>query len=211
MILLGINCGFGNNDCATLPLSAPNLDGGWVEFPRPKTGIARRCPLWPETADALRAAITARPEPKDVTAVALVFVIRFGRSWLADGTVVAHEAGKLFRRLGLSRPRVGFYALRHTFRTVADATRDPNAIRLIMGHTDDAIDDTYTHGIDDSRLRAVADHVRDWLFGIPDGETAPHSGDRSAPAESEDDAAGSHAVEPLPHAGARPVLRLYAG
>jgi integrase len=211
MILLGVNCGFGNNDCATLPLSALDLDGGWVEFPRPKTGIARRCPLWPESADALRAAIAARPEPKDDTAAGQVFVTRFGRSWSADGTAVAHEVGKLLRRLGLSRPRVGFYALRHTFRTVADATRDPNAIRLIMGHTDDAIDDAYTHGIDDTRLRAVADHVRDWLFGSPDGTAATPPGDTSTPANPEEDADGTQGGEPVPQTSARPVLRLYAG
>ena len=45
----GVNCGFGNGDCASLPLSAVNLDAGWIDFPRPKTGINRRCPLWPET------------------------------------------------------------------------------------------------------------------------------------------------------------------
>src|SRR5262249_32579340 len=49
MILLGINCGFGNHDCATLPRSALDLDAGFIDFPRPKTGISRRCPLWPET------------------------------------------------------------------------------------------------------------------------------------------------------------------
>jgi len=49
MVLLGLNAGFGNHDIATLPLSALDLDGGWVDFPRPKTGIARRCPLWLET------------------------------------------------------------------------------------------------------------------------------------------------------------------
>ena len=47
MILLGINCGFGNGDCGHLPLSAVDLDGGWIDYPRPKTGIARRCKLWP--------------------------------------------------------------------------------------------------------------------------------------------------------------------
>ena len=37
MFLLGINCGFGNADCGTLPLSALDLDGCWINFPRPKT------------------------------------------------------------------------------------------------------------------------------------------------------------------------------
>ncbi len=64
MILLGVNCGFGNADCGLLPLSALDLDGGWVNFPRPKTGIQRRCPLWPETVRALREALDTRPQPK---------------------------------------------------------------------------------------------------------------------------------------------------
>ncbi len=54
MILLGVNCGFGNMDCAELQLSAANLETGWIDFPRPKTGIGRRCPLWPETVDAIQ-------------------------------------------------------------------------------------------------------------------------------------------------------------
>ena len=45
MILLGVNCGFNNKDCADLPLKALDLDGGWINFPRPKTGIPRRCPF----------------------------------------------------------------------------------------------------------------------------------------------------------------------
>src|SRR5262245_27142704 len=65
MILLGANCGFGNMDCAALTHTGLNLDGGWIDFPRPKTGIARRCPLWPETVAAIRGAIEARPKPAD--------------------------------------------------------------------------------------------------------------------------------------------------
>src|SRR5262249_3130937 len=64
MILLGINCGFGNSDCGNLPLSAVNLDAGWIDYPRPKTGIPRRCALWPETVEAIRDALAARPAPK---------------------------------------------------------------------------------------------------------------------------------------------------
>jgi len=52
MILLGVNCGFGNHDVATLPREAIDLDGGWVNYPRPKTEVDRRCPLWPETVGA---------------------------------------------------------------------------------------------------------------------------------------------------------------
>lgn len=35
MILLGVNCGFGNTDCANLPQSAIDFESSWIEFPRP--------------------------------------------------------------------------------------------------------------------------------------------------------------------------------
>ena len=53
MILLGINCAFGNTDVATLPRSRVNLERGWHDFERVKTAVDRRCPLWPETLRAL--------------------------------------------------------------------------------------------------------------------------------------------------------------
>ena len=43
--------------------------------------------------------------------------------------------------------------------------KDPNAIRLVVGHTDERIDDHYTHGSADDGFQSVADHVRRWLFG----------------------------------------------
>ena len=39
MILLATNCGFGNNDCGTLPKSALDLEAGWVDYLRPKTAV----------------------------------------------------------------------------------------------------------------------------------------------------------------------------
>src|SRR5260370_40324515 len=78
MILLGINCGFANADCGTLPLAAVDLDGGWLTFPRPKTGINRRCPLCPETVQALREALANRPKPKDAARAGLFFITKYG-------------------------------------------------------------------------------------------------------------------------------------
>lgn len=166
-VLLGINCGFGNADCGTLPLTAPDLELGWVEFPRPKTGIERRCPLWPETVTALREAIAERPTPKAEAATGAVFVTKYGNPWASEGsaTAVSHEFGKLLWQVQIERWGVGFNTLWNTFRTVADATTDANAIRTIMGHTDDAIDANYTHGVGDEWLRAVTDCVREWVFG----------------------------------------------
>ncbi len=66
MVLLGINCGFGQSDCSNLPTSAVSLKAGWIDFPRPKTEVERKCPLWPETVDALRGAMADRPKPKTI-------------------------------------------------------------------------------------------------------------------------------------------------
>ena len=64
MILLGINCGLGNSDVANLPTKAVDLKRAWLDFPRPKTGTPRRCPLWQETIAAIRDALDQRPKPK---------------------------------------------------------------------------------------------------------------------------------------------------
>jgi integrase len=179
MVLLGVNCGFGNADCGNLPLSAVDLDGGWIDFPRPKTGLPRRCPLWPETVAALRNVIARRPRPKKEEHAGLVFITRCGDAWAKDkGTAenpVADLMAKLLRRLGIDgRKGVGFYGLRHTFRTVADEAKDQPAADYIMGHEVPHMSSIYRETISDARLKAVADHVRAWLFagkgaGVPPG------------------------------------------
>ncbi len=78
MILLGINCGFGQSDLASLPLSALNLDEGWVDYPRPKTGVEQRCPLWRETIQAVSDAAPNRPTPKDAADSGLLFLTKYG-------------------------------------------------------------------------------------------------------------------------------------
>src|SRR5262245_20088602 len=76
MILLGINGGFGNADCGHLPLAAVDLNAGMIDFPRPKTGIPRRCPLWAEAVQAIREALANRPDPKKEEHAGLVFITK---------------------------------------------------------------------------------------------------------------------------------------
>jgi integrase len=241
MSLLAINCGFGNTDCSSLPLSALDLDAGWIDFPRPKTGIPRRCPLWPETVSALREALAMRPAAKNQADAGLVFLSQRGTPLvrIREGTPpndetepnkakavnrtdgVAVQFSSLLKRLALHRNGVGFYTLRHVFRTVADAARDPVAIDLIMGHADPSMGGHYRERIDDSRLKAVTDHVHAWLFTeTPDDgptDTAPKVGDQSVPCEPEatesesEEAQESLKIAPMPPADERPMLRLYVG
>lgn len=169
MILLGLNCGFGNHDCATLPLSALDLERGWVNYPRPKTGIKRRCPLWPETVTALRDALAERPEPKNEEGEGLVFITAQRRPWLSGGIAnpVSGATRKVMKAAGIHHKDYGHYVFRHIFRTVADGAKDQIAANAIMGHADGSMAATYRERIDDSRLLAVTNYVRAWLY--PEG------------------------------------------
>jgi integrase len=166
MILLGINCGFGNADCGNLPLSALDLEAAIIDFPRPKTGVPRRCALWPETVAAIREALAQRPTPKEQEHAALVFLTRYGNSFhtgTPDGPL-SREMGKLLRKLGIHRKRRGFYALRHCFRTIADEAGDQPAVDYVMGHEIAHMSTVYRESISDTRLRAVVNYVRKWIF-----------------------------------------------
>jgi integrase len=171
MILLGINCGFGNDDVATLPLAALDLKAGWVAYPRPKTAVPRRCPLWPETLAAVRVAIDRRPTPKVPEAADRVFVTKYGKSWHKDtpDNPISNEMAKLLDSLGIRRKGVGFYALRHTFETVGGETIDQVAVDALMGHADRTMAGHYRERISDDRLRAVVEHVHQWLFADNSG------------------------------------------
>ena len=173
MILLGVNCGFGQTDCAQLTRQVLAARPGWLDFRRPKTGTPRLCPLWPETAAALEAVESVRPVAARPEYDRLVFLSRSGRPWVrvleSKGENpgcrvdrVGQDFATLARGLGIAI--TGFYALRHTFRTVADQTLDPVACGLIMGHVDDSMAGQYRERVADERLLKVTDHVRTWLL-----------------------------------------------
>lgn len=186
MIMLGINCGFGNNDCGTLPRNGLDLDGGWVNYPRPKTAIERRCPLWEETVAAIREALARRPKGRQREHDDLVFITKYGLPWAKDTSTnpVAQEFRKLVDAVDVAtardakqrrakppaklyRPGLGFYALRHTFETIGGESRDQVAVNHIMGHADSSMAGVYRERISDERLQNVVDHVHAWLFPRP--------------------------------------------
>lgn len=205
MILLGINCAFGNSDCAQLTLSALDLERGWVNFPRPKTGVPRRCPLWPETVEAIREALATRPKPKKADDAAFVFITKYGQSWskAENAGPLTQLMGRLLKQLGINgRNRLGSYTLRHTFRTVADEAKDQPAADFIMGREVAHMSSVYRETISDQRLRAVTDHVRNWLFATtPDDTRKPEEVEADQPGESHEPKAS----------GERPRLQLFAG
>jgi integrase len=171
MILLGVNCGFGNADVGTLPLSALDLQRGWVDYGRPKTGIARRCPLWPETIEALREWLTMRPEAKRPEHAELVFLTAHGDTWAKENSdrTLSKEMRKFLDGLDINGHR-NFYTLRHVTQTIGDESRDFVAVQSIMGHAANDISSVYRERVSDERLHAVVDHVRTWLYGRTEGK-----------------------------------------
>ena len=80
MILLGLNCGFGNADVASLP-EGPGLEGRPGRLSTAEDWRAPACPLWPETVAALQDALAKRPKPHERAHDALVFLTKFKRPW----------------------------------------------------------------------------------------------------------------------------------
>lgn len=172
MILLGLNGALGASDLADIPKNA--IRDGYLTFARVKTGVDRRIPLWPETVDAIAEVLKHRPQPKDSADSELVFLTKYGQRWVRTGPngksnidKVCDEFNKLLRAQSLKRPGVSFYALRHTFETIAAKTGDQVAVDAIMGHINDSMASHYRERIDDDQLQAVTDYVRKWLFNEP--------------------------------------------
>lgn len=177
-ILLSLNGGMGNGDIGQL--EHRHIKGNWIVYPRPKTGVERRFPLWPETFEAIERCKSTNAESP------LVFVTKCGGQWAKEtaDNPISKEFSKILKSLDsdaaehaaendLPPPTHkyhqagrGFYSLRHTFRTIADGCRDQVAVNFAMGHSDDSMAANYRHGIEDERLQAVVDHVRKWAMPI---------------------------------------------
>ena len=176
MILLGVNLGFGNHDCGslTLDLATEAIATGILDWPRPKTGVARRGWLWPETRQALQAVLDSRPAPRHPEAVDKVFVLPSTRGpWThsdANHNNVATRFNKLQDEVGVRTMGRAFYSLRHVFRTVADETCDQVACNLVMGHSDSSMASAYRERVGGDRIERVCEHVRSWLYGDGDGD-----------------------------------------
>lgn len=188
MVLLAINGALGNTDVAELPTNLVDFTAGWLVYPRVKTGIDRRIPLWGETLAALREVLTHRRPAKNPDDERLLFIGKRGEGYVGNhrGYRVHQEFARSMKLAGLTGRT--FYDLRRTFETVAESSKDLSAVQSIMGHSPPANDmaAVYRQRVDDVRLRAVVDTVHRWLFPLTtDGDTSESTGQRRATASEQ--------------------------
>ena len=147
LLLLGINCGFGNMDIGTLKLVDVDLDGAMVKHCRSKTGVMRQLTLWPQTVDVLRQYLQYhRGTPAEAQFADRFFIGTRGHPlcWERaddDGKFRRSDAIKnrfvrLYKKARLKRPYGrGYYALRHFFATqIGICSHDLREVQSVLGH-----------------------------------------------------------------------------
>jgi integrase len=131
MILLAINGGLSNADLGAMTSAVIDLENGWLNYPRAKTAVPRRIPLWPETIEAVKLAIACRPQPIDKAHEKLVFIGARGREYHRGWRIAAEFADHATNAKVEGRQ---FYDFRRTFQTIGEGVRDLVAVQSIMGH-----------------------------------------------------------------------------
>ena len=70
-----------------------------------------------------------------------------GKIRIKNNNSTTKEFIKVLKRLGLKRPGLAFYGLRHSFETVAGASKDQVTVDAIMGHAAESDDMAATYFI----------------------------------------------------------------
>ncbi|HBG27645.1 MAG: hypothetical protein A2Y10_10415 [Planctomycetes bacterium GWF2_41_51] len=165
LLLLGLNCGFGNTDIGTLKLCDIDLEAATVSHPRPKTGVERNFCLWPETVDVLKTYIANyRGKPLNSKISELVFVGKRGRPLCLEqideegkhkrSDAIKMRFMRLYEKAELKRPYGrGFYSMRHTFATlIGFGSNDLREVQAALGQRSISIQDVYRH---DRKQKAI--------------------------------------------------------
>src|SRR5690606_36325259 len=95
-----------------------------------------------------------------------------GLPWNGRGTDRVGKAFKEVRERLKLRNEFTQGSLRHTLRTVGGRV-NRDAVRRIMGQVvGDELDETYDHDDWLPRVKAVSEHVRDWVFSPAEGRVS---------------------------------------
>lgn len=166
LFFIGIFTGLRLKDCALLEWGAVDLEGGFIRLAPAKTrrhGIAVTIPILPPLARALAEARRGNESRYVLPGLAEAYRTS------TDGLKVQARVRRIFHKAGIpttsemegrSRRVVdfGFHSLRHTFVSMAARAGIRQAVvQEIVGHTNTAITDHYTHtNEEDLRLGLAA-------------------------------------------------------
>ncbi|QDV44097.1 hypothetical protein Enr13x_39580 [Stieleria neptunia] len=174
-IYIGLNLALENKELSYLcagDFSQDSAGEWWFGENRIKSGEPRLAHVWPETIDAVKAAMKVRPEPAEDEFEDRLFLNAHGRPLRPEVSNV--QFTRRFRSCmelaDCYKAYRGFQSLRHTFRTYAGNCGDTEAVEWVMGHETFGKEftresSTYTHAIARTRLMAVSKAVHDWLTG----------------------------------------------
>ncbi|MCK5001285.1 MAG: site-specific integrase [Anaerohalosphaera sp.] len=170
LLLLGLNCGFGNMDIGTLKRSDVDLDAATVSHCRSKTGVQRDFYLWPQTVSVLRKYLKHyRGTPAHPQYADHLFIGKRGHPFCweridEDGKFKRSDAIKsrfirLYEKASLKRPYGrGYYSLRHTFATLIGIdSHDLREVQAALGHKTISMQQCYRH---DQKGKAIAAQKR---------------------------------------------------
>ena len=160
-----------------MPLSALDLDAGWLDYAR-ANGIGRRVPLWPETVAALREVIAKRKPPADPADADVVFVTKYGQRWVRysiletksfgkisikpkQDDAIAKETAKLLRELGIKRHGVGFLLLAATCLKPWQANPKDPGLFTVLTHSWGNVDNTMAGEYREHIAQTIRDAGRD--------------------------------------------------
>ena len=165
IVLLGINGALNNSDIKTLRLDHAKaaIKSGQLEYPRAKTHFLRVTPLWPETIEAIKAAIKDRAKLKRPE----LFLDSLGKPYsnLSGYDLISQTFYRYLKRMNLYKAGKNFGAIRTTFSNVGKEVGDDLALKALMGHSDGStLYENYADGVYVERLRKITNHVRRWLF-----------------------------------------------
>lgn len=164
MVCLGLNAGMYSKDVSDLRRHDLKQEGKvlLIESHREKTGVPRRAPLWPETAQAIK----NLPPPcvRHERDADRVFTTAHGHPWNRNGIdSISMMFARRLRELGIKRPGIGFGTLRHTHVSAVGDHPDLVAARLVRAHKITTIEGHYdTPSL--ARLLAVTNLARKRLL-----------------------------------------------
>ena len=170
IILLALNCGFGNTDIGSLLAADVDLKNGRLSGSRHKTAVTREFTLWPETVKALRAYYEEhRGKPKNDAVARLFFIGRQGNPMCWErldengkkhrSDAVKNRFDRLCEKAAVTLPwGAGFYIYRHTYSTrIGEESSDPREVQAAMAHTTMRMQEVYRH---DRAMKAEAAQTR---------------------------------------------------